>query len=441
MIKRTKNNKKETMFDTYEFPSFDEIIDSYSKEFRNYINPKGKTIFGFWMQTLADLQFLDLELQGLTEEYSIDFINRSVNFKGDPELIKLRIAHLEKVDGEKTLYAEFVDEFNDTNAYAFHNLYPYKGKFYPRLVRSLINAFNLNQNSLILDPFNGSGTTTHEASLMGIKSVGIDITPIGVILSELKNELIFLDEKSFDFTINDLQKILNDIESKKWDYPNSTIYKLMLIIYFDTMDAFLRTTRYDKKGKIVLFIEKFNYIKECHKKLVKIKNKFNLKFEKAKLIEGDILEFKKFNDFNEKFDACITSPPYYFSIDYVGKDKIAYDYLNIDMKKIESKYLGMKNNEKPKRDYGDLPDKVKKYYDDLKESIENIYWALKPNGKLAIIIGDSTVNGKKIPTTMITKNFCEEVGFKFEKLIFNPLLGTRNRAIRGESVILCTKGE
>jgi len=441
MIKRTKNNKKETMFDTYEFPSFDEIIDSYSKEFRNYINPKGKTIFGFWMQTLADLQFLDLELQGLTDEYSIDFINRSVNFKGDPELIKLRIAHLEKVDGEKTLYAEFVDEFNDTNAYAFHNLYPYKGKFYPRLVRSLINAFNLNQNSLILDPFNGSGTTTHEASLMGIKSVGIDITPLGVILSELKNELIFLDEKSFDFTINDLQKILNDIESKKWDYPNSTIYKLMLIIYFDTMDAFLRTTRYDKKGKIVLFIEKFNYIKECHKKLLKIKNKFNLKFEKAKLIEGDILEFKKFNDFNEKFDACITSPPYYFSIDYVGKDKIAYDYLNIDMKKIESKYLGMKNNEKPKRDYGDLPDKVKKYYDDLKESIENIYWALKPNGKLAIIIGDSTVNGKKIPTTMITKNFCEEVGFKFEKLIFNPLLGTRNRAIRGESVILCTKGE
>ena len=441
MIKRTKNNKKETMFNTYEFPSFDEIIDSYSKEFRNYINPKGKTIFGFWMQTLADLQFLDLELQGLTEEYSIDFINRSVNFKGDSELIKLRIAHLEKVDGEKTLYAEFVDEFNDTNAYAFHNLYPYKGKFYPRLVRSLINAFNLNQNSLILDPFNGSGTTTHEASLMGIKSVGIDITPIGVILSELKNELIFLDEKSFDFTINDLQKILNDIESKKWDYPNSTIYKLMLIIYFDTMDAFLRTTRYDKKGKIVLFIEKFNYIKECHKKLLKIKNKFNLKFEKAKLIEGDILEFKKFNDFNEKFDACITSPPYYFSIDYVGKDKIAYDYLNIDMKKIESKYLGMKNNEKPKRDYGDLPDKVKKYYDDLKESIENIYWALKPNGKLAIIIGDSTVNGKKIPTTMITKNFCEEVGFKFEKLIFNPLLGTRNRAIRGESVILCTKGE
>jgi hypothetical protein len=129
---------------------------------------------------------------------------------------------------------------------------------------------------------------------------------------------------------------------------------------------------------------------------------------------------------------------HYFSIDYVGKDKIAHDYLGIDMKKIESKYLGMKEGT-PSGNYSGLPTKVAMYYEDLKKSIENIYWALKPGGKLAIIVGDSTVNGKKIPTTMMTKRFCEEVGFKFERLIFNPLLGARNRAIRGESVIICEK--
>jgi len=41
----------------------------------------------------------------------------------------------------------------------------------------------------------------------------------------------------------------------------------------------------------------------------------------------------------------------------------------------------------------------------------------------------------------MTKKFCEEVGFKFEKLIFNPLLGARNRAIRGESIIIFHKPE
>jgi hypothetical protein len=53
------------MFGTYEFPSYEEIMEAYAKEFANYILPKGDTIFGFWMQTLADLEFLDLELQGI----------------------------------------------------------------------------------------------------------------------------------------------------------------------------------------------------------------------------------------------------------------------------------------------------------------------------------------------------------------------------------------
>ncbi len=433
-----KYPRQRTMFGTYEFPSCEEIINAYAKEFPNYIIPQGDTVFGFWMQTLADLEFLDLELQGLTEKYKIDAVNRVVNFKGDEEFIRLRVAHLEKVKGKTTLYTDFVDKFGDTNAYAFHNLYPYKGKFYPRVVRTLINAFKLNHNSFLLDPFNGCGTTTHEASLMGIKSVGIDVTPMGVILSELKNGLLFIEEKKLSFSPSELQDILKAIENKTWQHNDPLIYKLMLTVYFDTIDAFLRTSRYNKKGKIGLFIEKLNYIKDCYKKTMEIKDKYKLKFEPAKIIEGDVLELKNITEMKEKFDACITSPPYYFSIDYVGKDKIAYDYLGVDTKKVESKYLGMKNGN-PKGNYRRLPPRVALYYEDLKESIKNIFWALKPGGKLAIIVGDSTVNGKKIPTTMMTKKFCEEIGFKFEKLIFNPLLGARNRAIRGESVIICHK--
>jgi DNA modification methylase len=443
MLKNIENRKQTmkqgTMFGTDEFPTYEEIIDAYAKEFTNYVTPKGDTIFGFWMQTLADLQFLDLELQGLTNEYIIDPINRIVHFKGDENFIRLRIAHLEKVKGKSTLYTELVDKFGDTNAYAFHNLYPYKGKFYPRVVRTLINTFKLNHDSILLDPFNGSGTTTHEASLMGIKSMGIDVTPIGVILSELKNDLLFINEQKLNFTTSELQDILQLIENRKWNHSDSLIYKLMLVVYFDTVDAFVRTSRYNKKGKVGLFIEKLNYIRDCYRKIKQIKEKYGLKFEYAKVIEEDVLELKNMNEIKEKFDACITSPPYYFSLDYVGKDKIAYDYFGVDMKKIEYKYLGMKNKGNLKNEYNGLPPKVVNYYEDLKKSIENIFWALKPGGKLAIIIGDSTVNGKKIPTTMFTKKFCEEAGFKFKKLIFNPLLGTRNRAIRGESVIICEK--
>jgi len=430
---------KETMFGTYEFTSAEEIVEDYSKEFQNYIEPKGENIFGFWMQTIADIEFLDLELQGLTESYKIDPVSRTVELEGDKEFIRLRIAHLEKVGAKPTLYSDFVDTFGDTNAYAFHNLYPYKGKFYPRIVRTLINAFKLDENSLLLDPFNGSGTTTHEASLMGIKSIGIDITPMGVILARLKNDLCFVDEDFFTLSTKDLMEIFQQIERKEWNNPNETLRNLMFVLYFDTIDAFMRTSSYEKTGKVGLFIRKFNYIKNCFRKTREIKERYGLEFSSATIIEGDALELKKFKEFEERFDAVITSPPYYFSIDYVGKDKIAYDYFGIDMKKIEAKYLGMKSSGKLTRYYGNFPLKVAMYYEDLRQSIENIYWVLKPGGKLAIIVGDSTVGGKKIPTTIMTKNFCEEVGFKFKRLIFNPLLGARNRAIRGESTIICEK--
>jgi len=290
-----------------------------------------------------------------------------------------------------------------------------------------------------LDPFNGSGTTTHEASFMGIKSVGIDVTPMGIVISDLKNELLFMDQKDFDFTASELQDILNDIENRKWHHSKSIIHKLLLAVYFDTIDAFVRTSRYNRKGKVGLFIEKLNYIKDCCNKTKDIKQRYEIPFKRAIIMEGDILELDKLSDMEAKFDACITSPPYYFSIDYVGKDKIAYDYLNVDMKKVESKYLGMKNNGHINNEYKGLPSRVAMYYEDLRKSIENIFWSLKPGGKLAIVIGDSTVNSKKIPTTLTTKKFCEGAGFKFEKLIFNPLLGARNRAIRGESVIICKK--
>lgn len=61
--KESEIKKQSTMFGTYEFPSYEEIMEAYAKEFSNYILPKGDSIFGFWMQTLADLEFLDRKVK------------------------------------------------------------------------------------------------------------------------------------------------------------------------------------------------------------------------------------------------------------------------------------------------------------------------------------------------------------------------------------------
>jgi len=45
-----------TMFGTDEFPTYEEIVEAYAKEFNDYVKPRGENVFGFWMQTLADLE-------------------------------------------------------------------------------------------------------------------------------------------------------------------------------------------------------------------------------------------------------------------------------------------------------------------------------------------------------------------------------------------------
>lgn len=74
------------------------------------------------MKILADLEFLGLELQGLAKECTIGTVKGVVNFKGDTNSIRLKIAHLKKVKVKANLYTDLEDKCGDTNAYMFHSL-------------------------------------------------------------------------------------------------------------------------------------------------------------------------------------------------------------------------------------------------------------------------------------------------------------------------------
>jgi hypothetical protein len=52
-----KNKTKQTtMFGTCEFPSYEEIMEAYAKEFANYILPKGDTILNeLWFAITSDM--------------------------------------------------------------------------------------------------------------------------------------------------------------------------------------------------------------------------------------------------------------------------------------------------------------------------------------------------------------------------------------------------
>lgn len=72
--------------------------------------------------------------------------------------------------------------------YGTHGWHRYVGRFPPQVVRSLLNYFGADQNSLVCDPFCGSGTTAVECRMLGIPFVGIEICPLSCMISRTKSQ-------------------------------------------------------------------------------------------------------------------------------------------------------------------------------------------------------------------------------------------------------------
>jgi len=71
---------------------------------------------------------------------------------------------------------------------AFHDWYRFVLSFPPHLVQDYIHKFGLTKNSVLLDPFCGTGTTLIEAKLAGMKAIGLEGNPFPHFASSVKTD-------------------------------------------------------------------------------------------------------------------------------------------------------------------------------------------------------------------------------------------------------------
>lgn len=361
-----------------------------------------------------------------------------------------------------------------------HSLHPYTAKFVPALTQTLIDFFTTEQD-LVFDPFCGSGTVLVEAERANRKWLGTDISPLACLISKVKTtklseaqmkkalEVEKAVKKEIEQTYNKGYQTLFK-ENLTPDIPNmENWFSRYSIIELSILKRAISSVK-DKNVKDFLLVvfssiittvsnqdSETRYTININKKITKF---FVIRQFRERLIES-IEKIRKLNELrtdvkgtayvedarqlnkveSDSADFILTSPPYLNAWDYNLYHRFRFFWLGYDVDAYKKNEIGSHlahsySNESPKW-----------FFKDMRKSIEQMHRVLKDKRFCCIVIGNSTVKGKKINSVRAIVGLAKQIGFSHISTIDRPIPATKKRMnskigkIATESIIVLQKND
>ncbi len=314
----------------------------------------------------------------------------------------------------------YFQEGKFSTGYATHGLFPYRGKFHPQLIKGLLNILEIKRGDIVLDPMCGSGTLNVEASLLGIDSIGIDVSPFCRLLARVKCESLSLTPEYVESMSNNPDKWFNyfstgnidDKLRKIRETEKLKIYELALLAYLDAMGYARRVTKSSHKELFEKVLKRYQatVIQTATNSAIK-----STQLGTANILEGDARSLPLDDS---SIDCVITSPPYSFAIDYAENDAPQLEFLGYNVETLRAQMVGLIGKTKQQ--------KLQRYFDDMKTFSWTIVRVLKSKKFAIIIIGSNTnqTGGIRLEQTII--DHFNEFNTRLVKSILKPIKGMRN---------------
>ncbi|HYF32495.1 MAG TPA: DNA methyltransferase [Chitinophagaceae bacterium] len=235
-----------------------------------------------------------------------------------------------------------------------HRWYYYKEGFSPLLVENAIQQVGLGKDEIVIDPFNGSGTTTLTATSLGYPSIGVEVNPFTTFLAQtktknadsseidkwaekvliksekgLKSDLLgystFSKVKGLDkWLFND--SVLKSFEGGWSETNNIESYNLRRLLRLALITATMDNCNARRDGKCLRYrdswkqydFDKYTFLDSLENNIAEIKADVEAQRlpSISNIYQGDCRKFLQAKDSFETFKLCITSPPYLNTFDY-----------------------------------------------------------------------------------------------------------------------------
>lgn len=317
----------------------------------------------------------------------------------------------------------------EPSLYLTHYFHPYKGKFHPKMARALLNYICPQENKIVMDNFVGSGTLLVEASFMELDSIGVEINPLSVLMSNVKchsllidtiflkagiekyfnkvrealtiyhdrrkGQLSFVHDLNIDFKeIKEETKRLsvklkdNYLRDKEEIIPQVLICRKLLSTIEDvqireflllalsgTISDVARRTKEEFQEVFERRIDDLYLRLYLFRKLNEI---LDIKIGKSITYEGDARNMSTIKD--ESIDGIVNSPPYAVALDYIKNDypQLVLLELTQSIEELERKMIG---NPRGNHDRRTLISEVEETSGSLPESANKIINCLVQNGR------------------------------------------------------------
>lgn len=297
------------------------------------------------------------EDENLSKSYFADSATESVQNIKSPE---------EYYSTPSKSISDWIQEWEYKNAKInlyTHQIHQYPAMFIPQIIRKLLLEYS-NEGDLVVDIFNGSGTTSVECMITNRESIGIELNPLASLIAKVKTTVVNTDkllasyllliDEYFDSNGTDPY---NFPKIEYWFTKNSIIYLSHLLdsikieqnedirnifeVSFSGIIRYVSTLKHDGfKMHLNPKKQEWNWTKgsifnEFHKSFCKsLVGLSQLKMakpsRKAKLLKEDSCNYLKSLD--DKVDLIITSPPYGDS-----RTTVAYGQFS----RLSSQWLGL----------------------------------------------------------------------------------------------------